>query len=130
MDLSELAAALEREPAVSGIEVLALHGSRARGDAGPNSDWDFGYLAAPSAAVDAVALLAYLSQMLASDAVDLVDLAGASALLRYRVARDGLVVLERRADAFLEFRLQATRFWCDAGPVIRAAQAEVLQELG
>ena len=28
------------------------------------------------------------------------------------------------------FRLEATRFWCDAGPVIRAAQAEVLEELG
>lgn len=130
VDLRELAAALERDPVTAGVEVLALHGSRARGDAGPNSDWDFGYLAAPSAAVDAVALLARLTQLLGTDAVDVVDLDCASALLRYRVARDGRVVLERRPGAFVEFRLEATRFWCDAGPVIRAAQAEVLEELG
>ena len=130
MDLRELAAALDRDPATLGVEVLALHGSRARGDAGPNSDWDFGYLAAPSAATDPVALLARLAALLGTDAVDVVDLGRASALLRYRVARDGRVVLERRPDAFVEFRLEATRFWCDAGPVIRAAQAEVLEELG
>jgi hypothetical protein len=61
--------------------------------------------------------------------VDLVDLAGAGALLRFRAARDGVLVLERRHDAFLDFRLDAVRFWCDAGPVIRAAQADVLASL-
>jgi predicted nucleotidyltransferase len=30
----------------AGLELLVLHGSRARGDAREDSDWDFAYLAA------------------------------------------------------------------------------------
>jgi hypothetical protein len=40
---------------------------------------------------------------------------------QHRTERDG---------AFLDFRLEAVRFWCEAGPVIRAAQADVLASLG
>jgi hypothetical protein len=68
--------------------------------------------------------------LLGTDAVDLVDLAATSALLRFRAARDGAVLLERRDGAFLDFHLEAVRYWCDAGPVIRAAQADVLASLG
>lgn len=113
---------------VPGVRLLVLHGSRARGDAGPRSDWDFGYLA--DERLDPASLHARISVAVATDAVDLVDLAGASALLRFRAARDGVPVLERPAGAFAEFRLEAVRFWCDAGPVIRAAQADVLAALG
>ena len=65
-----------------------------------------------------------------TDAVDLADLTTASALLRFRAARDGVALLERPPGAFLQFRLEAVRFWCDAGPVIRTAQADVLAALG
>ena len=71
-----------------------------------------------------------LTRVLGTDDVDLVDLATASALLRFRAARDGVLLLEARPEAFLDFRLEAVRFWCDAGPVIRAAQADVLASLG
>jgi predicted nucleotidyltransferase len=133
MEPAELAAALADHPATAGIGVLVLHGSRARGDAGPGSDWDLAYLTdddpdAPPP--DPAALVAAVTGLLGTDAVDLVDLAAASALLRFRAARDGRLLLERRAGAFLDFRLEAVRFWCDAGPVIRAAQADVLASLG
>ncbi|MGH3980564.1 MAG: type VII toxin-antitoxin system MntA family adenylyltransferase antitoxin [Pseudonocardiaceae bacterium] len=111
-----------------GMRLLVLHGSRARGDAGPQSDWDFGYLAGEP--LDPTGLLARLTMAVGTDAVDLVDLSGASALLRFRAARDGVVLLERPAGAFAEFQLEAVRFWCDAGPVIRAAQVDVLAALG
>ncbi|PVZ04564.1 type VII toxin-antitoxin system MntA family adenylyltransferase antitoxin [Actinomycetospora cinnamomea] len=133
MEPAELAAALAGHPATAGIGVLVLHGSRARGDAGPDSDWDLAYLAddEPDAPPpDAAALVAVVTGLLGTDAVDLVDLATASALLRFRAARDGLLLLERRDGAFLDFRLEAVRYWCDAGPVIRAAQADVLASLG
>ena len=79
--------------------------------------------------VDPVSLVVTLTRLLRTDAVDVVDLARASALLRFRVARDG-VLLRGDEARFLDFREEAVRFWCDAGPVIRAAQAEVLAGLG
>ena len=111
-----------------GVRLLVLHGSRGRGDAGPRSDWDFAYLA--DGQLDPTELLAKLTVAVGTDAVDLADLTTASALLRFRAASDGVALLERPPGAFLQFRLEAVRFWCDAGPVIRTAQADVLAALG
>ena len=122
----DLAAELAEVPATAALDLLVLHGSRARGDAGPTADWDLGYLGE----ADPSALTAAAAHLLGTDAVDVVDLACASALLRFRAARDGVALLERSPDAFLRFRLDAVTFWCDAGPVIRAAQADVLAALG
>ncbi|HEY2223966.1 type VII toxin-antitoxin system MntA family adenylyltransferase antitoxin [Actinomycetospora sp.] len=126
MDHRDLAAALTEHPAAAGLELVVLHGSRARGDAGPTSDWDLGYLGE----ADPAALIAAAARLLETDAVDVVDLARASALLRFRAARDGIALVERSSEAFLQFRLEAVRFWCDVGPVIRAAQDDVLASLG
>lgn len=128
MGPAEIAAALAAAPSAAGIRLAVLHGSRARGDAGPHSDWDVGVLATPDA--DLTAFVAALTQVLGTDAVDVVDLERASALLRFRAARDGVVLLEREAELFVRFRIAAVSFWCDAGPVIRAAQDDVLAALG
>lgn len=109
-----------------GLRLLVLHGSRGRGDHHDRSDWDFGYLA--DTGFEASGLLADLMQALGDD-VDLVDLARASALLRFRAARDGRPVHERGQGTFEAFALDATLFWCDAEPVIRRAQAGVLARL-
>jgi predicted nucleotidyltransferase len=124
----QIAARLEGHPAIAGVQVVVLHGSRARGDAAAGSDWDFGVLTDGTTDLDE--LSATLVRILGTDEVDLVDLRRASALLRYRAARDGVVVVARREDAFREFQLEAVQFWCDAGPVIRAAQNDVLAALG
>jgi predicted nucleotidyltransferase len=113
---------------MAGVQVLVLHGSRARGDDGAGSDWDFAVLT--DGTTDLPALSAALTSLLGTEAVDLVDLQRASALLRYRAARDGVVLVERRDGAFRAFQFEAVRFWCDAGPVIRAAQDDVLAALG
>ena len=129
MTPDELAETLREHPAVSGLQLLILHGSRARGDGGPSSDWDLAYLAG-AGPTDPIGLIAAVTSAVGTDDVDVADLASGSALLRYRAARDGVALLERTPDAFLDFRLVAVRFWCDAGPVIRAAQADVLASLG
>jgi len=59
-----------------------------------------------------------------------VDLRRASALLRYRAARDGIPLLERPPGEFQRFQLQAVQFWCDAETVIRRAHDDVLAALG
>lgn len=109
-----------------GLQVLLLFGSRARGDAAPTADWDFGYLA--EEAFDPVALVADLVRLLRTDRVDLVDLSTASGLLRFRAARDGVAVFGD-ADAVERFRIAAASFWCDVEPILRASYDAVLERL-
>ena len=113
--------------ASSGLRLLLLFGSRARGDASPQSDWDFGYIANDS--FDPSALVARIMTAVDSDRVDVVDLNRAGGLLRFRAASDGLVVFESAEGAADEFRLQAARFWCDAWPVLERDYEGVLSDL-
>ena len=66
----------EAARATDGLELLLLFGSRARGDAGAASDWDFGYMA--TADLDVATLLATIVEVVGSDRIDLVDLRRAS----------------------------------------------------
>lgn len=109
-----------------GLELLVLHGSRARGEARADSDWDLAYLAADG--FDPDAFLAEVVFAMRSDRVDLADLAAAGGLLRYRVARDGRVLYETREGAFDCFWMEAVTFWCDAEPVLRRGYEAVLAE--
>jgi predicted nucleotidyltransferase len=113
--------------ACPGLQLLVLHGSRARGEAHDRSDWDFAYEADP--AFDPDGMLASLAEHLNVDRVDLADLGRAGALLRYRVARDGALVFEREEGRFERFWLAAVDTWCDLSPVLEPAYARVLESL-
>lgn len=110
-----------------GLRLLVLHGSRARDDARPESDWDFAYLA--DATFDPDGLRAELAERLRSDGIDLADLARAGGQLRFRVARDGVVVFEARPGEWEGFWLEAVTFWCDVAPVLQPAYDSLLAEL-
>jgi predicted nucleotidyltransferase len=102
--LGDLVVALRLDAqAIPGLRLLVLHGSRARAEAQPGSDWDFAYQS--NAAFDPDALLASLADRLNADRIDLVDLDRAGALLRYRVARDGVTIFERTSGDFERFWL-------------------------
>jgi predicted nucleotidyltransferase len=107
------------------LQMLLLHGSRARNDAHAQSDWDFAYEA--DASFDPDALLAALADALDADRIDLVDLDRAGALLRHRVARDGVVLFEREPGRFDRFWLNAVTTWCDLAPVLEPLYSRVLQ---
>jgi hypothetical protein len=62
--------------------------------------------------------------------VDVLDLSRARGLVRYRVARDGVLCFERTPGAFETFCYAAVLFWLDAQHVIRPAYEAVLRELG
>ena len=111
-----------------GLTLLVLFGSRARGDAAAHADWDFGFLSDSS--VDPLTITAALAEAVGSERLDLVDLARASGLLRYRAARDGVLVYEARPGIFDRFRFEAARFWYDAEPVLRPGYDAVLDRLG
>ena len=127
----DLIAAL-REPAgrQSGLCLLLLFGSRARGDAYEGSDWDFGFLADPGLeAFDPDRLLADLASALGTERIDLADLSRAGALVRFRAARDGIVIYDRDGTAHPRFWNDAVGFWCDAGPVIQSGYEGILERL-
>ncbi|MGH7564593.1 MAG: type VII toxin-antitoxin system MntA family adenylyltransferase antitoxin [Gemmatimonadota bacterium] len=112
----------------TGLELLLLFGSGARGDVHDLSDWDFGYLADSSFQPER--LLGELSIILETDHVDLVDLARAGGQLRFRAASDAVVVFAADEDVFRRFWMEAVTFWCDAGPVLEAQYEKVLRDLG
>lgn len=113
-----------RHPAVT---LVVLFGSRARGDARSSSDWDFAYGA--SDPVDALALRGDLVDVLGTDNLDVVALDRASALMRYRVARDGTPLFERQTGEFARFWLSTVDFWCDVAPLVRAGHEAILEGL-
>ena len=111
-----------------GLRLLVLFGSRARGDHRNASDWDFGYIAGTN--FDLLTARLRLCEFLETDDVDLVDLARAGAVLRHRVAAEGLCIFEASRDEFAEFQIEALSFWFDNKNVIQRAQRELLNELG
>lgn len=116
LQLMNAAQAAER---ALGLRLLVLHGSRARGTARGDSDWDFAFLA--DGAFDPDALLARLGEELGTNALDLADLSRASALLRFKAAGEGFLLYEREAGLFDQFRLEAISTWCDMEPVLTRA---------
>lgn len=108
-----------------GLALLVLFGSRARADATERSDWDVGFMGE----VDAEQLRVELTRAVGTDSVDVVDLARAGALLRFRAARDGRALVEATPGAFDAFRERAALFWCDVEPVLRDAYDGVLAGL-
>lgn len=86
-----------------GIEALYLFGSRARGDARPDSDLDLAVLdIAPLDPLRRFEIRRELSVLLDCD-VDLVDLHAASSVLRSEVISGGRVLYSRSAEATLAF---------------------------
>lgn len=124
--MNALARVRELAAGESALTLLVLFGSRARGDARPDSDWDFGYLA--DSTFDAGAFLGALVGVTGCERVDLVDLDRMSGQLRYRAAADGVVILER-PRAFESFWTAAVSYWLDMQDVIRAEYGRALERL-
>ncbi len=117
------AALAARHPA---LHLLVLLGSRATGHEHPGSDWDLG--AWGDRGLDLLSLRADTVQLLGTDAVDLIDLHTASAVLRRDAAVTGRTLVDRDG-AFPTFQIEAISFWCDVEPVLREAHADVLRAL-
>ncbi|MGH9335112.1 MAG: type VII toxin-antitoxin system MntA family adenylyltransferase antitoxin [Vicinamibacteria bacterium] len=111
----------------TGLEMLLLYGSGARGEVHDLSDWDFGYLA--DQAFQYERLLGELSLVLETDHVDLVDLARAGGQLRFRAASDGVLVFATDEEVFPRFWMEAVTFWCEAAPVLKAQYEKLLRDL-
>lgn len=113
----KLAAALDRDP----IAAVYLFGSQATGAAGPLSDVDVA-VALSRASRDVTLdvrpdLLAAASEALGTDEVDVVLVDQATPLLRHRVLRDGVLLVERDPRARVRFETRALLDYLDTAPL-------------
>lgn len=106
------------------IELVVLFGSVATGVSRAESDLDVAVRG--GGPLDLVALTNRLSQLLHTDAVDVVDLSRASPLLMMEVARGGRLLYERAAGSYAAFCSLAHRRYVDAAK-LRLAQRETIQ---
>jgi predicted nucleotidyltransferase len=114
------------------VELAVLFGSAAREEASPGSDVDIGVRT-----TDGAGTLHRLEAPLARAvgcAVDLVPLDESPPLLRFEIARDGKVLVERKPHAWSDFRARAMLDWWDWAPIARrihaAAAARLEKRLG
>ena len=109
------------EAVASERDVVAayLFGSVAAGDAGPLSDVDIGVLLAEGVDEDEVCgrLMDGLCRRLHTDRIDVVSLGRSPLPLRYRILRDGTLVLCRDAAAREAFTVATVMDYLDFKPV-------------
>ena len=97
-----------------GLSFVVLFGSRASGKKGFKDDYDLGVFSSPSLKEkEELALICRFSQVLRSDALDVVFLDQSPPLLCYEIANNGLLLYERDEGSFDRFRWQALQRWND-----------------
>jgi predicted nucleotidyltransferase len=122
-DVARVAQALEAWP---DVRLAVLFGSTARGTAGRASDLDIGV--SVTATADLMALRVTL-QRASGQEVDVIRLEEAPPLLRFQIARDGRVIVERVAHAWADFRARAMIDWWDWAPTLRAMHRTMAERL-
>ncbi len=118
-----LAEALAAE---TNVRLAVLFGSEARGDAGAASDLDVA-VAGPDARE--LPLLALKLERATGRPVDLIALTTAPPLLRFQIARDGRVLVERQGYLWSDFKARAMVDWWDWAPIARRFHAAAATRL-
>ncbi|MEE8585997.1 MAG: nucleotidyltransferase domain-containing protein [Acidobacteriota bacterium] len=110
------------------IELAVLFGSRARQGGSPASDVDIGLSLAKDEDNRAARrqIEVELGQATKKD-VDVVFLDEAPPLLRFEVARDGQLLVERRPYAWADFKAQAMIDWWDWEPIASRVNRYIIQ---
>lgn len=109
-----------------GVRLVVLFGSVARGRALDTSDADIGILG--GAFWDQLDVGSAVGAALGREA-HVVDLAMPSELLRYEVARDGVLLWQANADAWPHFRAEAIVRYLDFQPVLAICAEGARQRL-
>ncbi len=102
---------------VPGVRLAVLFGSAARGTARSRSDIDTGVSMAPD--VDISPTMQVTLERAAGRHVSVSRLDEAPPLLRFEIARDGVVLIERDPHAWARFRAHAMIDWWDWAPTAR-----------
>jgi predicted nucleotidyltransferase len=99
-----------------GVQLAVAFGSRARSSARRGSDLDIGVLIDQPVDLTRLGVAAERATRLV---VDLIHLNSAMPLLRFEIARDGVVLFERTPGVWSDFRRRAMVDWWDWAPLAR-----------
>lgn len=121
-----------------GIEALVLFGSRAMGNARPQSDYDFGvllrdpkdYRHAERRREIYNSLYNVLSDKIKKLVnIDIVFLENAPAELQTHVAKRGIAIFESSPDAFVRFKERTMLFYADFAPLREIFHKAILRRI-
>lgn len=103
------------------VKLAVLFGSTARGKAGPRSDVDIGVLLEPDTPESRSRVEVELGRAVGDQSVHLVFLTEEDAppLLRFEIARDGVVLRQDKDGLWTDFKAQAMIDWWDWEPYHR-----------
>ncbi len=110
------------------LRLAVLFGSTARGEARRGSDVDVGVLLEPDTSACRREVEAELGRA-AGREIDLAFLSEAPPLLRFEVARDGVLLCEKEAGLWTEFQVRAMTDWWDWAPYHKLFTAAAVAEL-
>jgi len=110
------------------VQLAVLFGSTARGEAGPRSDVDLGLLLAPDSLESRIDAEAEMGRA-ARRPVHVIFLNEAPPLLRFEIARDGVLLVEAKPYLWADFRAKAMVDWWDWAPTARKMQAAAIRQL-
>ena len=122
--LEDLASALAAD---TDLQLAVLFGSAARAAPHRRSDLDIGVMGLRSTA--RLAALAVTLARTAGREVDLIPLETAPPLLRFEIARDGAVLLERAPHLWSDFQARAMVDWWEWAPLARRFAAAAMARL-
>lgn len=123
--IERLSSAAAAQPSV---RLAVLFGSAARTEGRTGRDIDVGVLLSDSSHQARVSAEAALGRA-AGQPIDLVYLHDASPLLRFEVARDGRLILERAPHFWADFRARAMIDWWEWAPVAGRLEEAALRRL-
>lgn len=111
------------------VRLAVLFGSTARGKAGPRSDVDIGVLLDPDSpdARDRVEI--ELGRAVAGRDIHVVFLKEAPPLLRFEIARDGVVLRQDEDGLWTDFKTRAMIDWWDWEPIARQIEKALIARL-
>ncbi|MFQ6075106.1 MAG: nucleotidyltransferase domain-containing protein [Candidatus Bathyarchaeia archaeon] len=114
------------------VDVAYLFGSRTRGEAAQESDWDFAILLSRSFGdpYDLVRLIGDLEHVLGvgDREVNLVVLNDANLALSHRVVSEGIIVFERDVERRVGFEVRVLKLYMDFKPVLDQMRKALIEE--
>jgi hypothetical protein len=118
----------DRASTLPAVQLAVLFGSVARGEGRARSDVDLGVWLEPDTVSQRVEVEAELGRA-AGRPVDVIVLNHAPPLLRFEVARDGVLLLECREGLWTDFKARAMVDWWDWAPMARTIEATAIERL-
>jgi len=111
------------------VKLAVLFGSTARGKAGPRSDVDLGVLLDPDTPDARSRVEAELGRAVGDRSVDVIFLKKASPLLRFEIAKEGVVLHQDQDGLWTDFKTRAMLDWYDWEPIARRIEEALIERL-